>query len=171
MEGLLFATARTRFADDAGVAVLVDPGDAVTERRLDILLDLLGHVGIGGDRSCGVGHFCIEEKTIAAVPDLGRGGRLLLSLAAPERSAVEGGLLNAPAVYTLIERGGWVTRPGASSLRRRSVRMIGEGSLVCDVGGAFGRAVRVLDAMPELRLPHPIWRGGREVALAAGLPA
>lgn len=163
--GGVFAFARVRFAPEAGMALLVealDPGRAETLRRV---LDALGREGIGGERSSGLGEFTVAGPHPLRLPALGQGGRLLLSLAAPSREAVQEGLLDPPSRYHLVERGGWVSRPGAGSVRRRLLRMLGEGSVLRPTLAEPARAVRVLDPLPALGVPHSVYRGGPALAL------
>jgi len=175
LEGMLFAFTRIRFATDCGIALVVELQDEALRPRFEAALQLLGYSGIGGDRTVGVGSFRFDPRESRAfeLPDLGHGLRLLLSMVAPAREAVEEGLLDAPARYHIVERGGWVTYPGAPTLRRRRLRMLAEGAVLRQTRASASRAVCVLEPLPALGLPHRVFRGGPEVAveIRGDLPA
>jgi len=169
VSGMLFSFARTRFrwdaSTEAGAGVLVELRRPELKPRFEVALELLGMEGLGGDRSVGLGHFEVVDRQPVTLPELGQGAKLLLSLTAPHPEALSRGLLDPPARYEIVERGGWVTSPGAATLRRRRLRMLAEGSLVAAVEGRLGRSVRVLDPIPELGLRHPVYRGAEPLAL------
>jgi CRISPR-associated protein Csm4 len=157
--GLLFDFASIEFAQNCGAAVFASFATDEIQRKVEAALRLLGEEGLGGDRTAGLGRFEVMTREDVLFPDFGKGGRLLLSLYHPTTAEVEAGVLDE-ARYELITRGGWVTAPGAMSLRRRVVRMLREGSVIPDLSkDLYGDAACVLDKLPNQGLQHAIFRG------------
>jgi CRISPR-associated protein Csm4 len=168
--GLLFDFASVAFAPNCGVAVFAWFVSKEIQRKVEAVLRLLAEEGLGGDRTAGLGEFELIAEEEVLFPDLGSGGRLLMSLYHPTTAEVEAGVLEG-ARYELVTRRGWVTAPGAMSLGRQAVRMLLEGSVIPDLGkDLYGDAVRVLEPLPELGLHHPIFRGGPALTLPIRLP-
>lgn len=170
MEGMLYDFGSVQLSASTRLTVVIDFIDESSRCSVEAALALLGDEGIGGDRSSGYGGFEIEriddnfEENFA---DLGSGGRLSLSLLYPTRDEIEAGLLDAPAEYAITSRGGWVTAPGASTMRRRPVNMVVEGSIVRDLGRrSYGASPLVLEGS----LAHPVFRPGRAVTIPIKLP-
>lgn len=167
--GLLFDFASVEFAQNCGAAVFAWFASDEIQRKVEAALGLLGEEGLGGDRTAGLGRFEVIVREDVLFPDFGAGGRLLLSLYHPTAEEVEAGVLDK-ARYELITRGGWVTAPGAMSLRRRAVRMLREGSVIPDLGkNLYGDAACALDNLPEQGLQHPIFRGGPALTIPIAL--
>jgi hypothetical protein len=66
-------------------------------------------------------------------------------------------------------RAGWIHSGGPTSMRKRPVRMLVEGT-VLPAGGAVkgGIAGEVRDVRPGGFEGHPVWRDGRALAIAYG---
>jgi CRISPR type III-A-associated RAMP protein Csm4 len=164
VEGILFRYASTVFRSDVRLVVLVEFRNPGLRAAFGMALRLLGHSGIGGGRSIGHGRFTLERISDGFNPNLGSGARLLLSLTHPSKSEINKGLLDPPALYTLLARGGWSEFDGAGATLRRSVNMLGEGSIVHELGTErYGDSVCVLNA--DEGLHHPVYRLGCAVAL------
>ncbi len=133
---------------------------------------VLGLAGVGSRRTTGRGQFDVEGCFDFTPPDLGRGHHLLLSLYHPTREEWASGRFQQSS-YRLEQRGGFVTSPGAMTLRRRRVAMIAEGALVHGTEPPVGDVVCVLDpaADPAPGLRHPVYRDGRAVSIEAGFRA
>lgn len=163
IEGLLFETAASGFSKGSGFAVIAET-EPESEKTFEAALRLLGLEGLGADRTCGQGGFAIEAIDRFVPPDLGKGLRLLLSVYHPTHQEVEEGVLDKGA-YTILERGGWVTAPGASTLRRKTIRVLSEGSVVADVGGnTMGDVVLALDNVASFS----VYRDGRALWVPIG---
>jgi CRISPR type III-A-associated RAMP protein Csm4 len=163
-EGLLFDGAERIFSPGCGWGLLVDLEPSNTS-TFSAVLRLLGMEGVGSDRTSGMGQFeVLEGPTPWIAPDLGHGARLLLSLCHPSAEDVARGILHGR--YGLVERSGWITAPGARSLRRGRVRMLTEGSWFPDGPAAPGTVVQVQEARPDVGLSHPIFRDGRGLTMA-----
>jgi CRISPR-associated protein Csm4 len=155
MEGLLYEFGGVHLGPRVRLSVVVDFIDESCRRDVEAALALLGDEGIGGGRSVGYGGFVIEHVEEGFSADLGSGARLALSLLHPSREEIESGLLDSPAEYTIVSRGGWATPPGMAGLRRKPVNLIAEGSIIRDLGRArYGASPIVLEEGPG----HPVFR-------------
>ncbi len=170
-----------RFRDGAGLYILADfagsdGGAAEGERdRLTTLLTVLGHSGLGGERSSGYGQFELVGPEPFRGPAVGPGDLFLtLSPYHPTPAEVQAGVLAGAASYTLQTRRGWVGSPEGMGLRRRSVRLLGEGSVLPAVGReSHGDLADVtpLDEEGQEALVHKVWRYGIAFPLASAQPA
>ncbi len=139
------------------------------------LVERLGESGLGGGRSRGAGRFRLAsahaapgflgveraavERTGDAKSD---GAALLLSLYLPSCEEVEAGVLEGAAL-DLVVRGGWIHSGGPTALRKRSVRMLQEGSVTA-AAAPWPRG-EVRDVRPADFDRHPVWRDGRAFAI------
>jgi len=172
VEGLLFESNACRFASGCGwaLAAEVEPSALST---FESALELLSLHGVGQDRTVGQGSFKVAGRTDETVAfgrgsdasrPLGGAQRMLLSLCHPTRSQVASGLLDG--AYGLVDRGGWVTAPGAATLRRATVTMAAEGSWYpATADSRPGDVVKVLEPLPDLGLQHPVYRDGRALTM------
>jgi len=168
LEGLLYDFGAVFFNESVRLALIVEFIESAAREPFEAALRLLADEGLGGDRSCGYGRFELEATRGYEPPRLGAGARLTLSLLHPTEPEVRLGLLKPPAAYTVVNRAGWVTAPGAAHLRRKTLNMLVEGSLVRDLGRKrYGDSPVVLEPRPELGLHHPIYRPGCAVTLPA----
>lgn len=164
-EGLLFDSYEWTFAENCGWAFIAEYESTISA-EFQAVLKLLGLEGIGSDRTSGLGQFEILEGPIPwSEPDLGKGAKMLLSLCRPSQDEVSGGILNGS--YKILERSGWITVPGARSLRRGRIRMLTEGSWYPDGSNdSPGTVIQVQDAEPDLGLRHPVFRDGRALTIS-----
>lgn len=140
--------------------------DPSIERWLNDALTDLGEVGLGGERSVGLGKSKIERQGIFELPDVTGTHWVTLSRYLPhpnEMDALRNGI--AYAIQTIP---GWVWSPITKSERRRAVQMIVEGAVL----GRVERLVpgQIVDAQPDYGngtrpLGHPVWRNGRALAV------
>ncbi|GEM_PF-71201 len=153
--------------------------DPELEKPLKACLELLGELGIGGERAVGCGKFefagdgwqPLEEVPAlkALVQGQGTGSsdrdtgkepvaHCLLSLYYPAEEELSG-LREAIIGYGWAWRGGWptLTGPGRPTQRRRC-RMLREGSVLRFAGGRPPRG-RLADVTPEGH-PHRVYRSG-----------
>jgi CRISPR type III-A-associated RAMP protein Csm4 len=130
------------------------------------LVARLGEAGLGAGRAAGAGHFDLAGAHPAPAflareggPDGGEGaGALLLSLYLPAREEVARGDL-AGASAALLKRGGWIHSGGPTGLKKRSVRMLVEGTVIARPAGRIEGEVR--DVTPPGFDRHRVWRDGR----------
>jgi len=168
-----------RFKAEAGLFVLVEfLGDAKAERdRLTTLLQVLGHNGLGGERSSGYGQFELQDpETFKDLAPSKKNRFLTLSPYHPTWSEVEAGVLGSGAAYELQTRRGWVGSLEGMNLRRRAVRVLGEGSILQHAGVApqpsYGDLADVTPRDEKGRevLGHKIWRYGIAFPVPVSVP-
>lgn len=155
----IFQVGVVRFARNGGLYVLIRLHDEVMLPKLRTALELLGEMGVGGERTYGLGRFMVELAPAGAawqVFEEERGPRYLtLSLSCPNAEDLQ--RLDERCAYGLIERKGWIHSPYTyRQLKRKSVVMFAEGSV-------FSQALsgQVLDVTPtvwERAGSHPIYR-------------
>ncbi|MCX8207800.1 MAG: type III-A CRISPR-associated RAMP protein Csm4 [Methanothrix sp.] len=137
MRSGIYHVGELRFADGCGLYMIADFADRSIKNRLEGALRLLGDEGIGGERSCGKGLFSLERRSIRVGSD-GGDKAVLLSLCRPGRDEVQA---LSSASYDLVLRRGWA---GASSHRKRGLRMLSEGSVVPrSVSGSIAEVVNL----------------------------
>lgn len=163
IEDLLFEVVDIQPADpDFRLGVVLECDDAWLG-RLQTTFRTLGLAGIGPKRTSGRAQFEVTTDMEFQGPALGDGGHLLLSLYHPALQEVRDGVLRR-ARFRLVQRSGFVTAPGAMTLRRQRVTMLTEGS-VFEGPCPEGDVVQVLDPNPALGLGHPVYRDGRAVCI------
>lgn len=154
---------------DRGLFVLLK-NEGFDAAKLKSLFRLLGDNGIGLQRSLGNGTFDIEKLEIEdfslALPDSGSAW-VNLSLYRPddEQKEIEKIQLEH-SHYQLLKRGGWLSSPDDTahmSLRKKSVLMFSEGSVLALDGAALVGKIEDLD--PREDVPHPVFRDGRGIFL------
>ncbi|MBC7328632.1 type III-A CRISPR-associated RAMP protein Csm4 [bacterium] len=140
------------FPERGGLFFLLRLKEESLLNKIKGAFNLLGDIGIGGERSLGYGHFKVisfEETTLFPPPEADS-PILTLSLVVP--SPLDDVDLES-SYYQLILRGGWVNSPFVSQqVRRKAVWMLAEGSV-------FSRNIRgsFLDLTPE-GYPHKVYR-------------
>ncbi len=166
----------------AGLWVLVEwlqEPAAGEKERLTELLTVLGDGGLGGERSAGYGQFDLEGPVEFPGPGIpGPGARwLTLSPYHPRREEVEKGVLGEGCAYTLVARRGWIASPEGMRLRRRTVRMLGEGSVLCHpADGPRPSCGDLADVTPAVMDPergetgHKVWRYGIAFPVPVSIP-
>ena len=155
--------ARVVFREGCGYHFLVLYRDEGVRERFHAALRLLGDLGIGGDRTSGHGLFTPEFSPGPewAQSSLRASAFITLSLLYPKPDEVMT-LLNEGSRYRLISRSGWIGGVHATPWRRRTVRMVVEGShLGGDPTQAWGDLVDVTpEDAPALGLLHRVYRWG-----------
>lgn len=162
-ESNIFYFKQLYFNRDAGLYCLVKCGDE-SWKKVMACFRLLGDEGVGGDRSCGKGGFFVEFPGEMVFPDIERpAGYVTLSLYYPLREEVR----DIDAEYVLIKRAGYVFSPDENAVRKRSVTMMAEGSVIYSPLPPDGA---IVDITPPGFFKHRVWRYGRAFgqALAHG---
>lgn len=135
-------------AEGAGLFLLADL-EPQHLAPFQLALAELGALGLGGERSTGMGTFELQsmEPYPGPLPPGNSGSHFVtLSLLSPTRDEVEAGLLE-DAAYDTIRRGGWIWWGADTGLRKRKLRMLTEGSVLRHLGRAhYGAAVDVTPA-------------------------
>jgi CRISPR-associated protein Csm4 len=120
---------RVSFREGAGWFFRVrylDPGFSGVFRAA---VRLLGDTGLGGDRSGGHGLFKPRFEAADPLGDASADRFVTLSPVYPPPGQA-GRLLGPGSRYRWLTRGGWVSGARATPYRRRTVRMLAEGSLL-----------------------------------------
>ena len=166
MASNLYFCGQVSFPEKGGLYFLAEG----TQQKLDELsevLDFLGGLGLGGERSLGFGRFTAQEEDITdkhalaflwPKDDKVRNTFLTLSLYYPSQAEMDcfGTDTSKLAGYQLVERGGWVDSPSLRSpLRKKSCRLFTEGS-VFQTQQLQGCLINVT---PE-KAPHQVYRYG-----------
>lgn len=157
------------FAEGTGLWFAVefnrDHGDEL-RRKFEAVLRLLGDSGLGGERNAGRGLFTLDGASEEPLPEIRNPGRFItLSPVCPKDAEQAAALTGDDAAYELMPRRGWVTSPEASNLRRKTVWMFAEGSVM--MGSPQPHAGRLVNVTPDA-CPHDVWRYG--YAFPVGLP-
>ncbi len=164
----------------AGLYTVIEWLDADEPLREQIYtaFQRLGEAGIGGERSNGHGHFEVEREELAAWDIGAETGGYFTTLAPYHPTVAEKGVLGPGARYDIVLRRGWLSLPGFSNLRRGTVRMLGDGSVLpwpaAERGAVLGDLADVTPA--DVRATgRTIWRYGlafpvsvAEAAMAEG---
>lgn len=150
-----------RFTEGAGLWFAVDfnrdHGNAL-RRKFESVLRLLGDTGIGGERGAGRGLFGVRRGPEEPMGDLQNARRFVtLSPVCPQDAMQLETLTQSGAAYELMPRRGWVTSPEAGNLRRKTVWMFAEGSVL--TGSPSPRVGRLVSVKPAV-CPHDVWRYG-----------
>lgn len=165
----IFYTGRVTFARDSGLWLAAHWLDESWKPNLTAALEDLMVSGMGGERSSGFGVATLKSGQPLTLPDTTTDGPWVsLSRYLPRKDEMEA-LLWGQAAYAIEQVGGWVDSPHNKNQRRRTVRLLSEGSVL---GPVARRAPGdIVDVQPDYNgnqpLTHPVWRCG--VALAVGL--
>ena len=136
--------------------------------RFRAIVRLLADTGLGGDRSSGHGLFKARFEEARAVGEPSADRFLTLAPVYPPPDQLPA-LLGSESRYRWLIRGGWISGAAATPYRRRTVRMLAEGSLL--TGAANSLWGTVVDVTPEgipEPLPFRVLRYG--FAFAVGVP-
>jgi len=153
---------RVVFREGCGYHFLILYQEGRIRERLRAALHLLGDLGIGGDRTSGHGLF---KPEFSAGPEWAlpqsASTFVTLSLLYPKPEEVTP-MLNEASRYQLITRSGWIGGIRGTPWRRKTVRMIAEGSrLAGDLIRLWGDLVDVTpEAASAPNLPHHVYRWG-----------
>ncbi len=137
-------------------------GTALTG-QIDALLHMLGHAGMGGERSSGHGQFEVAGSVVVDLPEAGD-AHVLLSTYWPGHEGEAAALADPRAAYKLMVRRGWIGSPEGGTLRRKAVRMLAEGSVLPATPYPRGGLV---DVTPGALSAHRVYRYG--YALPVGM--
>jgi CRISPR type III-A-associated RAMP protein Csm4 len=181
----IYQAGRVWFQPGGGLWLLMDWRED-WQARGELALQVLGDAGMGGERSAGHGQFRPHGAYAPSpLPDPVVGERFItLSLYYPTRDELVEVLGDEDVRYRLRVRRGWMASPDTvqspdgtvhgSGLRRKSVQMFAEGSLLCwpeDGNQSPSRLFlgELADVTPNIFTAHPVWRYG--LALPVGYRA
>lgn len=168
-----YTTSRTFFAEDCGLYFLIQFHDVSWRQPIFNALRLLGHQGLGSDRTVGNGFFDFEPaKDVKSfpfhpteAPSAGdhKGLFVALGMYLPTKEELDRANLQESA-WTLVKRGGYLAAPENPEhmrYRRKWVMMMGPGSVIKSRTKPVGKRVDLRPDMPHESIPHPVWRDGR----------
>ena len=144
--------------------------DTKLKNKLAVLLADLGDAGLGGERSVGFGACQIKTGDILELPEAQDKPWVTLSRYLPRSDEIAALLQSEKTAYTLDVVGGWLDSPVKGGQRRRSLNLLGEGSVFGSLDHPVpGRIVDVRPCYPTNHDPlgHAVYRSG--LALAVGL--
>lgn len=157
----IFHVGVLRFANNAGLYFLVRFADETLLAPFRAALSLLGEMGLGGERTYGLGRFTAQiEQADTAWDFVENGaGTCIVTLApfCPPESDLD--QLDETSSYGLVERKGWIHSPATyQQLKRKTAVMF-------TVGSVFPRPLRgqILDVTPaawDAQASHPVYRFG-----------
>ena len=153
------------FDKDAGLYCLTDAsGDSLDE--IVSLFRQLGENGIGTDKNVGGGKFSVSVSSLEIqVPDTAN-AQALLSMYIPEKEEMKN-LDLEHSRYGIVSRGGYIAGscdPKFWHLRKKSVFMFREGSVICSREKLSGK---IVDIRPEWNdgTLHKVFRSGKALAI------
>jgi CRISPR-associated protein Csm4 len=153
---------RVMFVDRAGLWFSVDFNSDTGEefrRKFDGALRLLGDEGLGGERGAGHGLFSFDGPREEELPNAGPSDRFITLAPVRPRDATQAeALIAGQAAYELMPRRGWITSLEASNLRRKTVWMFAEGSVLNNLDNE--RPGSIVNVKPDLESVHDVWRYG-----------
>lgn len=155
----LYFTGEVHFRQGCGMALLVHSEAPEWHARVLALLEWLGDHGVGGERTSGRGQFRVSEHE--APLEFGAGERMVLLSPYAVAGAQELAAWNlAASAYWLALRRGFMEAHGAGGLRRKSVRVFAEGSVLQRSPSAGVPAGTLADVTPEAFDRHRVYRYG-----------
>ena len=151
------------FAKNAGLYGLVAFTDGKFIKNFQTMLEILGQIGLGGEKTYGCGMFEIEMFERA--PEVFKGilfekydTHVILSLYHPNKEEMSS-LKEKAIAYDIVRKRGWITTGRyALSYKRKSIGFFVEGSVFKN--RLMGTLVDVTPDELENELPHRIFRSG-----------
>lgn len=153
-----------RFVPGAGLYGLVRVGDSQRLAELENVFKILGEMGLGGERTYGMGGYEFSGftplKDVWPTHEGGTNGRCLLLSRYYPASHERTQLTSILEAWDFVETRGYVVSGRyATTLKRKRVRMIREGSVAREA--LLGEFVDVTPESGELLgLPHRVYRCG-----------
>ncbi len=149
--GTLFHRYGDKIDETAGLYTVVEwlAADQDTRTMLRAAFENLGKDGIGGKRSNGYGQF---DPAFDEIDDWRVGtssGSFFTTLAPYLPRPQEQAVIGPGARYEITLRRGWLSLPGYTNVRRSSVRMIADGSVLCWPPG-LDPLGRLVDVTPQV---------------------
>lgn len=158
---------RISFKDYSGLYFLAYGDTSLLEEALQILK----MEGIGTDRYVGYGFFetIMDEEMELQTPD-DADHWVLLSMLIPEsEEQLNQLLIDDKVAYDFTRRGGWITTPPYTTLRKNAIYAFLPGSVFCSTSNTYSIG-RIADLKPEGEIgerivDHSIWRNGKAIVL------
>lgn len=154
----LFHFGRLTFREGCGLFFFARLLKENMTEKFKAVIRLMGDEGVGGDRT--VGHGSFEPEFGDNIPQFcqPKPSEMFVTLSPllPKPEEVSS-LFSNGCRYSFVVRSGWIGGVFSTSLRRKTVRMLSEGSVLC------GSAERVWGTMADVtpqNSPHPVYRWG-----------
>lgn len=154
------------FKHNAGLYFIAE-GDTTL---LDKALAILAIEGLGTDRNVGFGFFEYSTDSINIELPQSANHQVALSLLIPEsKEQLEQLLSSEHVAYDFTRRGGWITTPPFTTLRKNVIYGFLPGSVfqkdvACECQ-AIGKIVNLKPEVGEQTPDHPVWRNGKSIML------
>jgi len=160
----LFHFGRLNFREGCGLFFFVRFLRDDLVQKFYAAVRLMGDEGIGGDRTVGHGGFeaCFSQDVPQFCQPKQSEKFVTLSPLFPKIDEVRS-LLSGGSRYSLTVRSGWVGGILPTSYRRKTVRMLREGSVLC--GSAEKVWGSIVNVAPD-NFPHPVYRWGYAFSIA-----
>jgi len=175
----IFYIERLHFEPDAGLYLIFQADTPESEKKLKNALEVLQDEGIGTDRTVGNGFFRVSYDTLSLDLPVSNGLYTNLSLFCPENSAQLSPMMEVPAQWELIKRGGWITASSMNTWRKQDTHMFREGSVFhlppnqVNNNSPIQQVGYTRDVTPEIALPnksHSIYRTGKALFIPILIP-
>jgi CRISPR-associated protein Csm4 len=124
------------------------------EKMIKACLHLLMDEGIGGDRTYGKGLFKRIKFNAFSIDLESKDYFITLSQYHPRKEEVS---YVKEGYYELVNRGGWIYSPNGRNMRRKTIRMLTEGSVVKSHNEPYGSLTSV---KPDEFTAHEVYRYG-----------
>ncbi len=166
----IYHFAEVYYHHNAGLFFLATWTDENVARIFEASLSLLADEGIGADRSMGKGLFSIEKDHLELYLPEDTSTRVLLSRYSPRQEELTFWEADR-SWYAIVSQKGWISLPGAMTLRRRRTRFLAEGSMLSfkEPIEPLGRLVEVLSPRDEPDLAYPIFRNGQAFSIPVSI--
>lgn len=150
---------RVFFKDLSGLFFLCD-GDT---RLIDDALPVLQNEGLGTDRHIGYGFFTYQRETMTLTYPDNAARMVSLSMFIPSSQEQFNAMVNDDyAAYSLQRRGGWITTPPHTTIRKKAIYALSPGSVFTKIADGVCSAGSIVDLSPDnIDLQHPVWRCGK----------
>ena len=165
----IYHTGRTVFGEDCGLWFAVQwlTADQAYKDQVSSLLYDLGDAGLGGERSSGFGQASLSAAGEFDLPQEKGMPWISLSRFLPAEDEAQC-LLHPAAVYAFDRVSGWIDSPNSRRQRRRTLRMVREGSVLGPLTGTAPG--QVVDVQPDYEgcqpLGHAVWRSGLALSVS-----
>lgn len=138
----IYHVGKVTFSKKSGLYFLADCNKEWAE-KIENVFELLGDVGIGGERSSGYGQFKLEKKEVELdIPKIQEVDWFTtLSPYLPAKDEIYG----KESFYRLIRKSGWIYSSKAKDLKKRPVRYFGTSSTFPEKG----QKGRLVDVSPN----------------------
>ena len=185
----VYQAGRVRYAPGGGLWFLARWSDG-WQTRGELALRALGDAGLGGERAVGHGQYTLRGPwQVKPFTDPAPSERMALLAPGYPRAEDLPPVIGADAAsavgvnYGLIARRGWMSSPdegmtvdragqpqgvSGGAMRRKTVLMFAEGSLLRSTGRPY--MGQLADVTPKILSSHPVYRYGLGIAVACAEP-